>query len=311
MLAYGWFLAPPRGAQSGPLALTGYGNYGTASAIGMALAVLLSAIGTHRFVVSRAPPPVPRQSFAQTIAAVRETLSNRAFLVLMLSGVLIYTAQGVSFSLANYLLGFVWLLTTGQFLLYSLALFAGVVLAFIIVTPVGRVLGKPRAAFVLSVVTATLVTAPYALRLAGLFPPMGNAAYLPLYLGLSTLSTAITISTFVTGASMMSDVVEAAEEKTGRREEGLFFAGALFMQKCSSGLGIMLTGTLLGLAQFPNPALQGQVELAILDRLMILFCAVYFGLAMLSALVVLRFPFGHAEHQARLAKLAVAAGGNA
>jgi GPH family glycoside/pentoside/hexuronide:cation symporter len=311
MLAYGWFLAPPRGAQSGPLAMTGYGNYGTAAAIGMALAVLLSALGTHRFVVSRAPPPVPRQNLAQTLAAVRETLSNRAFLILMMSGILIYTAQGVSFSLSNYLLGFVWLLTPGQFLLYSLALFTGVVLAFLIVAPVGRLLGKPRAAFVLSAGTATLVTAPYVLHLAGLFPTPGTPGLVPVFLAFSTASTAISVATFITGASMMSDVVEAAEEETGRREEGLFFAGALFMQKCSSGIGILLTGTILGLAQFPDAALKGQVPTAVLDHLVLLFCVAYFSLALLSGIVVLRFPFGQAEHDARLAKLAVAASENA
>lgn len=306
MLAFGWFLAPPRGSMSGPLGVTGFGNYGIASAIAMASVVLISAYATHKFAVDRAPPPVPRQSFAELMVAVRQTLSNKAFLILMAGGVLIYTAQGVSFALSNYLLTFVWQLKSGELLLYALALFVGVIVSFFIVTPIGRRLGKPRAAAALTIVAVSLIVLPYLLRLAGLFPPPGDPWLLPAYLGIAICSTAASVAGFMTSASMMSDVVEASEETTGRREEGLFFAGALFMQKCSSGLGILITGQVLAAIQFPEGAVPGAVALPILDRMTMFFCAIYFGLGLIAALVTLRFPFGHAEHEARLAKLAVA-----
>ena len=103
---------------------------------------------------------------------------------------------------------------------------------------------------------------------------------------------------------MMSDVVEASEETTGRREEGLFFAGALFMQKCASGLGILTTGTILGLASFPTGAQPGAVPVEVLDRLTLLFASVYGLLQIAAVATVLRFPFGQAEHDARLVRLA-------
>jgi GPH family glycoside/pentoside/hexuronide:cation symporter len=112
---------------------------------------------------------------------------------------------------------------------------------------------------------------------------------------------------------MMSDVVEDSQERTGRREEGLFFAGALFMQKCASGLGILMTGWILSLAEFPAKAIKGSVPAEVLDRYTLMFVVVTMTIACLSALVSLRFPFGQAEHEARLAKLAVASaesGGN-
>lgn len=306
MLAYGFFLAPPRGAQTGPLAMTGYGDWGIAGAIAMALAVLVSALGTHRFVVSRATRAVETQNFTETIAAIRQTLANRAFLVLMLGGVLMYTAQGINFALSNYLLGFVWQLQPAQFLIYSVALFVGVILAFLFVTPIGRALGKPRAAALLLVAAATCLVSPYLLHVAGLFPEPGSPALLPVFLSICVVTTALGVSAFITGSSMMSDVVEAAEEQTGRREEGLFFAGALFMQKCSGGIGILVTSVIIAAAQFPDKAVVGQVPDGVLDRLILIFCAVYWSLSCVAAIVTLRFPFGRAEHEARLAKLAVA-----
>ncbi|MFM9979000.1 MAG: MFS transporter [Sphingomonadaceae bacterium] len=307
ILAYAWFLAPPRGALAGPLALKGFGDYGTAGAFAMGLAVLISALATHRFVVARAAAPVPRQSFAELGEALRETLANRAFLVLMASGMLAYTAQGISFALSNYLLGFVWQLKANEFVIYALVLLAGVGVAFALVTPVGQRLGKARASAIFYATAAALIVAPYVLRLLGLFPPPGSPAMLPAFLVFAGASTATGVAAFMTGASMMSDVVEASEETTGRREEGLFFAGALFMQKCSSGAGILITGLLLSLAAFPDGARPGAVPVAVLDWLTILFCAVYVALVWSSALLVLRFPFGKVEHDARLAKLAVAA----
>lgn len=311
MLAYGWFLAPPRGAQSGPLAMQGYGDYGTAGALAMALTVLVSALATHRFVVAKHLAPVEPMGVKETLAAVRQTLTNRAFLILLASGVLAYTAQGVSFSLSNYLLNFVWELSTAQFLIYAISLLAGVCIAFAIVTPVGRALGKPRSSALFAALAAMITGTLYTARPLGFIPAAGEPAMFPVLLAFQTASTAAVVAAFMTAASMMSDVVEASQEHTGRREEGLFFAGALFMQKCSTGIGIAITGVILSLAAFPDGAVAGAVPEPILARLMFIFAAAYATFLLISAWFSLKFPFGRAEHEARLAKLAVAEAGRA
>ena len=50
---------------------------------------------------------------------------------------------------------------------------------------------------------------------------------------------------------MMADVVEASQSETGRRSEGLFFAGYFFMQKCAIGIGTFVAGMILTFAQLP------------------------------------------------------------
>jgi glycoside/pentoside/hexuronide:cation symporter, GPH family len=133
---------------------------------------------------------------------------------------------------------------------------------------------------------------------------------LPVFLVLNTIGTAAGIGAMIMGASMMSDVVEASEERTGRREEGLFFAGLLFIQKCASGLGIFIAGLILSVARFPENAQAGAVPESVLDSYTLLLVIANLVFAGCAALAFMRFPFGREEHEARLAKLAVAAAAN-
>jgi GPH family glycoside/pentoside/hexuronide:cation symporter len=78
------------------------------------------------------------------------------------------------------------------------------------------------------------------------------------------------------------------------------------MQKTATGIGIFVVGLLLAAAAFPEKALAGRVPVAIIDRMTLLFIITTIALSVATALAFLRFPFGEAEHNARLAKLAVA-----
>ena len=311
MSAYGVFLAPPLGALSGPKAAGGYAMYGLFGAVTMALTVLISALGTHKRM---AHPPAKRivtQSLGATVKGMRETLSNRGFLVLMLAGIFGYTNQGVVFAMSTYNLNFVWQFKTSALLIYAVSLFLGVVVIFFCVAPFARAMGKIRGAATLTFVSALFMASTYALRLLGWFPEPGSPQLLPMFLILNTIGMATGVGGMIIGGSMMSDVVEASEEETGRREAGLFFAGALFMQKCASGLGILITGWILAAAQFPAAALPGKVDVATLDRLNLLFIIATLALSAVATWAFTRFPFGQAEHDARVAALAVAASENA
>jgi glycoside/pentoside/hexuronide:cation symporter, GPH family len=307
MLAYGVFLP----VMSGPGAAAGFHNYGLFGAVVMAATVLISALGTHRLYAREPTKRIARKSAAETGRDIKETLSNRAFIILMLAGLFGYVNQGVGFAISQYNLNYVWQLKGGELLIYAGALFGGMVAIFFAVMPIVRLLGKVRASAVLAFGSALFVSSTYSLRLLGVFPEPGAPMLMPAFLTLNTIGTALGIGALMIGASMMSDVVEDAEARTGRREEGLFFAGALLMQKASTGLGIFIAGWILSIAQFPEKAVPGGVPVEILDRYTLLFVIVTLGLGTCAALVSLRFPFGQAEHEARVAALAVAASENA
>ncbi|MFX8164733.1 MFS transporter, partial [Acinetobacter baumannii] len=81
---------------------------------------------------------------------------------------------------------------------------------------------------------------PYVLRLAGWFPEPGSPLLLPVLLTIFAANTACGVSAFILGAAMLSDVVEESEVRTGKRSEGVFFAGGFFVQKLVGGLGIFM-----------------------------------------------------------------------
>jgi GPH family glycoside/pentoside/hexuronide:cation symporter len=176
--------------------------------------------------------------------------------------------------------------------------------AFVAAQAIGRRASKTRAATIAMLLAATLVTSPYWLRLAGLFPPVGDPRTLPLLFLLTSLGTTCGVTSYILGSSMMADVAEDSEMRTGRRSEGVFYAGGFFVQKCTSGIGIFVTGLILSVSGFPAKAVPGQVPVATLDRLTLIYILVYGGFATLAALAYSRFPFGRHEHEARLAHLA-------
>jgi GPH family glycoside/pentoside/hexuronide:cation symporter len=307
VLAYSVFLAPPNGATTGPLARQGYSTYALVGAAAILVSVVGSALGTHRLL---AHPPARRMAshgFRAELRGMRETLSNRAFLLLMAAALFAYINQGITFALSNYLLGFIWRFGPGEFTVYALSLFGGATLAFLIVTPLARRFGKKGAAALCTILSCVTATAPYLLFASHRFPAPGTPAFMPSLLTLFALATAFAVCTLMLVGSMTSDVVEASEERTGKREEGLFYAGNFFMQKCTTGLGIFASGAILTFAAFPAKALPGAVPADSLDRLALAYASSTIGLACVSALIFTRFPITRAMHEARLAKLAVAA----
>lgn len=107
-LAYGVFLVPDAshavGLQNGP----GYSSMATMAAIVMAVAILVSSVGLHGEIKYLPKLAESTETLADHFRAFRQTISNKAFGILMLAGVCAYTGQGISFALSNYMYQYVW-----------------------------------------------------------------------------------------------------------------------------------------------------------------------------------------------------------
>lgn len=304
-LAYGVFLVPDATHPVGTLNADGYSHMAYFAAAVMAGAILLSALGLHHEIKFLPKIAKSTETFAEHFRDFRRTVANRGFLILMGAGVFAYTAQGVSFALSVYLYQFVWQFGPGDYNWLSLALLIGALGAFFLAPALTKGGDKPRVAMIASFCSASLLVSPYVLRLLGIFPEVGSPLMLPLLLTIFAANVACGVSAFILGAAMLSDVVEDSELRTGKRSEGVFFAGGFFVQKLVGGLGIFMASAILAFAAFPQEAKPGLVPLATIDRLTLVFVVLELTLYGLAGLFYSRFPFGRAEHEARLARAAV------
>jgi GPH family glycoside/pentoside/hexuronide:cation symporter len=239
---------------------------------------------------------------------MRQTLGNRAFLILLFSTICTFTCQGVAFSGTTYMLGYYWGLPSSGFALYTLTLFFGVVGAFCMGGLLQSRMEKPKGAAVAGVAAVIISLSPYALRPLGVFPDNGSAALIPLLFSILSVGNAFSVFGLILGQSMLSDVVEASQEITGRREEGLFSAGYFFVQKCTTGLGIAIMGSILTVSHFPKTAKPGTVAQSVVSSLGFYYTLVILVFGLLAALSISRFPITRASHLARVRTLAEQSG---
>jgi glycoside/pentoside/hexuronide:cation symporter, GPH family len=162
---------------------------------------------------------------------------------------------------------------------------------------------KRTGAVAAGIIALSFAVIPYGLRFLGLFPDNGSLFLIPILFTLITLSNAFAVCAAMLGQSMASDVIEASQLETGERTEGLFFSGYFFVQKCATGVGIFLTGTIVSLSGFPAQATPGEVAQPVLNMLVISILGLVVTLGSVSVLAISRFPITRADHVARVRQL--------
>jgi len=303
IFAYGIFFTGEKGV-SDP---AGYDAYSVWGALMMTGAVLISALGQHRHVAKQSPPAPRGVGLGHAFAEAKVTLSNRAFLWLVSAAVFGLINQGLTFALTNYQLGFLWQLQQIEMLYYALILFATVIVAFIIVPPLSARLGKKNAAILLALISMTFTAGFYGSWLLDLVPGAPNDPSILFMFALVAMTNSAAVGMMMLTSSMMADVVEASQQETGRRSEGLFFAGYFFMQKCAVGIGTFAAGMILTFADFPQNAVPGRVDVTVLDGLALYYMGTVLVLGIIGVLVLRHFPISRESHNERLRVLNTAA----
>jgi glycoside/pentoside/hexuronide:cation symporter, GPH family len=192
-------------------------------------------------------------------------------------------------------------------LTYALILFASMVTAFLIVPPVSARMGKKHGAILFAILALGINSALYSCWLLDLVPgaPANpDARFMFVFV---IFSNSASIAMMILTSSMMADVVEASQTETGRRSEGLFFAGYFFMQKCAVGIGTFIAGMILTFADFPQEAVAGEVDNAILDRLALYNMVALLVIGIIGISILRYFPISRESHNERLRVLNEAA----
>jgi Na+/melibiose symporter-like transporter len=95
--------------------------------------------------------------------------------------------------------------------------------------------------------------------------------------------------------------------KTGRRQEGVFFAAIAFAAKATTGFGIFASGLIIGLIGFPKGVKPGAIDPEIIRHLGLVYVPTQMALYGTATLLLLGYGISRASHHETLRKLAAAA----
>ena len=308
ILAFALFLRPDAAHPIGQLNPSGYHNYALAASAIMFVSILLSAAGTHSAIPRlKQPPPRQRRPLRESVGEILVVLGNPSAIVLLGAGVVGGLLAGITFALSTYFTTFFWQLPSGQIAVLGtnsyLAAFGAMMLAPIL----SKRMGKKWALITVAIASTLLGPLAIIMRLLGVFPPPNSLWLLPVLFLTGILAVGLSIIPPILGASMMSDVVEDNEVKTGRRSEGVLFAANAFLLKCVSGSGLLGAAAILGIVHFPQHATPGHVAPDILRNLGWVYVAALCVLSAISIAFIGGYRITRARHSENLRVLAAAA----
>lgn len=267
--------------------------------------VMISALGTHaRIPHLKAPPPKRRLTLGRIFGEIFETLANRSFVALFISQAFGSIAGGLSASLAFYFLTYFWRFPAQLSGFVTMGVFVSAFLGAYLAPLVSRTMGKKKGAIIVGLVAFLGSPMPIALRVLGILPDNGSIGIFWFVFFTTMIDVGLIICFQILADSMMADLVEHSELKTGRRSEGVFYSSVTFVRKLVNGLGLLMAGFVLAAAGLKAGSDPSQVSHESLIRLGAIYAPTIVGLWMAMLAVIGIYAITRDSHETTLATLA-------
>ncbi|MCA3696546.1 MFS transporter [Aquidulcibacter sp.] len=282
-----------------------YSTYGLIASGLIFVAIMVSALGTHRRIAHlKAPPPKRSLSIGLVFKEIFETLANRSFIALFLAAIFGSIASGLSASMTFYFTSFFWGFTPQQTGLLTISVFVSAIIGAVMAPIVTKSIGKKQGAMIIGLVAFLGAPLPIVLRLLGVMPENGDPSLFWIVMLANMVDTGLIICFQILSASMLADLVEDAEIKTGRRSEGIFFAASTFIRKSVQGLGVITAGFVLAAAQFPAGVKPDQIPAEALTRLGLYYVPTILFLWFTMLAIMSTYRLKREDHENNLRELA-------
>lgn len=309
VLSYTVLLVPTKDYPIGVLNREGYETMGVVASGIMAFAILVTCLGTHKYIpFLRQPPAKQAFNLSRISGELWETLSDRSFLAIFVASLFSAVASGMSASLDIYLNTFFWGMDNAQLGRINMSYFLSAIAALVFAPMISKRLGKKKAAISIAAMAAIISPLSYIMRYFDFFPENGTSELFWTLMGIRMFDVSLTIASSILVASMIADLVEQSELRTGRRSEGLFFAARNFVNKSVSGIGVLMATTILSVVNFPKDAVPGEVDIEIIADLGIIYPPLLFIFYMTSILILFAYRIskeGHSDNLRRLSESAL------
>jgi len=303
ILAYQVFLKERPDGTGGVLARDGYFAYSLTGAIIIFVTIVLSVLGTAHRIPYLAPVPNRKITVIGMLKEIVHTLNNRSFIAMALASMFAAVAVGARNGLEIYFGLYFWELKQVQLAgLASMSVTGGFIGVFL-APMVGKWLGKKWGAVLIFIAAIFVHVTPVSLRLLGLAPANGTPELLWLLYGEEIINATLAAIIAILLASLIADVVEDAEVRTGRRSEGLLMSANNLLRKAVSSGGVLVATTVLAFVGFPDKAERGQVEPEVLRNLGLVYIPVILGFYGVAIALISTYSLNRAKHAANLETL--------
>jgi Na+/melibiose symporter-like transporter len=306
-LAYNVFMKERGDGTGGLLSPDGYPHFAIFTGMVIFAAMLTCTQGLKGRVPVWCPGQSDRASLRDRVRSIFDTVRTRSFAVLASAAVLIAITSGLASSLNIYWMVYFYRFTQAQISVLFLPVLLG--MALIILAPVlARKLGKARAVVTLLWVNAAVGALPLMLRMLGYLPAESDASLV--LVGLQgALGAASMTMVLILFSSMVADLTEDAELRTGHRSEGVLLSVMSFLRKATQGLGTLCAGIILTVVDFPTQVDRFAAKPEVLDHLVWVYLGVNLVLVGMSATVLRWYGNDHARYERTLELLSARSAG--
>lgn len=303
LLGYEVFMKENADGTGGILARDGWVWFGLTGAFIIFSVIMISSLATHHLIPSLRNAPARKITPVGMAKEIFATVKNRNFVVLTITGMLAAIALGLMGGLSIYFGLYFWEFSQRQLALLTVASVLSSLVGVALATPLSARFGKKTAALSMFILAVAVNNTPIVLRVFGLMPPNEHPSVFWIILGEQFVFASAGIMTSIIVTSMIADVVEDNEVRTGRRSEGLLFSADNFFKKLVSGVGVLMAGLILTAIAFPEQARRGAVDPEILRNMAMLYVPMSVSLFAGAMVSLALYTIDKTQHDENLRKL--------
>ena len=233
-LGFNVFLATTPEYPVGVLNPEGYRHMAVWGAIVLVACTFISTLGVRAAVLRI--PPARRRTKSISIpefprAMLRAIGSSQSYRAALAGGLLMWMSFGMTENTRTYMSSYFWGLTSERIAVIIYVILGSVLVVLGAARPLARRMGKRRLGMYSMLLFALCEPIAMTLRLVGWLPANDNPALLPIlcvfwFVGYTGIIMAMTI-----WGTMIADVADEYELRTGARQEGLLYSAGTFFAK--------------------------------------------------------------------------------
>lgn len=288
-LSFAFFFPQTADGSDPKFNLGGYTNMGIVFGLAITITGLITTFGTLSHALRLPQAESASASDPKSLGflqGLRLSFTNRTFLVLTISSAIFFLASVINATMGVHYLTYYAQITDSRMLsLFQASFYIGALIGVPFWMRYARRFSKHQIFVGATLLLALIMSLAYFLVGEGRLFGIGNA--MPLII-INAIGGFVASAIWVIPASMLADIVDEDELKSGRRREGTYFGIHSFFQQEAASIAVLLAGFLLDYFAFLVP---GQVEQSALttDRLGMLYSLLPALLFVVAALLMLRY----------------------